>query len=301
MSKHRPVAGYALRTMMGVGTALSTLLGFASPAVVHAQQRPPVVQPSTGQAPELLPLAVGNSWTYAKTVPQGKRAFFQRALPLQEGRSFVTIGQGVGIEGAVSCQETYTVVASGERGAWQVSITASPPECSAITHGPRDGRYNGASKIFWEKAPSANKEFIGTLSERIVYDRERLPPGWKDKVVEPIAEARDVGVLWRVLPPKGQSYFSVTLAPVGSNFELSASDKVVALKTPAGSFDTCFAVQENISIEKGSDKKDPRATGWTTYRHFCLGVGLVKEWQENRAGEVLYTMELTNYQLVSSR
>lgn len=213
----------------------------------------------------------------------------------------MTIGQGIGIEGAVSCQETYTVVASGERGAWQISITASPPECSAITHGPRDGRYNGASKIFWEKVPSDSKEFAGTLSERIVYDRARLPPGWKAKVVEPIEEGRDMGVIWRILPPKGQSYFSVKIAPVGSNIELSASDRAGALKTPASNFDTCFAVQENIRIETGSDKQDPRATGWTTYRHFCLGVGLVKEWQENRAGEILYTMELTNYQLGSSR
>lgn len=280
-----------------------TLMSMRTFALIMFLTLSPWIASSRGKVAseaDILPLAVGNTWTYSKTIPRGKEAFFQRSLIVRQGGYFLTVGtSGTETNEPVSCLETYKVVGIGEkRKSWRVEITATPPECRGKNL--RDGRYEDASRIFWEKEPNFSKDEVGIINERIIYDRDKLPPGWKDEVVDPIEEVRITSFVWKVLAGKDQPYISLKRELVGSNIKVSSSNRTVSIKTPAGDFEDCVEVKEDVAIQKGNDKKDPWSTGWTNCRYLCLGIGLVKEFQKTQSGDVLYFMELIKYHLVSS-
>jgi hypothetical protein len=253
---------------------------------------------------DFLPLAAGNNWTYVKRVPPGRRAFVERSLRLKDQRLFVTTGESVGVSGAVHCTETYTVVRNAGGGEWEISVRASPRECSELTHGPRDGRYLGAVRTAWMKRlmaspgmPTPGEEVLGYIQEKLTYDRDGLPPGWRDDVTEPVEETRVIGVIWKALPPPGQSFASVELRSLAGTSVIRGSDTPVSLQVPAGSFSNCIETKEDVSRSTGRDLRNPSETGWTRRSHFCPNVGLVKEVETNRAGDVLYSMDLETYRL----
>lgn len=264
---------------------------------------------------DFLPLAVGNTWVYRNSIPQGKHAYFQRAILMKQRGAkskelgyFITTGR-THVQDTdrqpVDCLDTYRIIEPGETsGSWRVEISVPESKCGGDNL--RDGRYGNASKIFWSKElidtpgrPTPGKEILGYLREKIIYDRNQLPPGWKEDVVEPVEEIRNLGVLWKILPPKGESYFSVTIE-MSRNAKLYAADKALSVKTPAGNFENCLEVKEDMTVQKGDDRKDPWSTGWTTHRYFCAKIGLVKELQKNRSGEILYSLELVKYELAGS-
>lgn len=252
--------------------------------------------PASGKATQsvavALPLAIGNSWTYVKRVPAGRRAAFRRVLGLTDGGSFVTTGGNVGMSGAVRCTEPYKVVAfdPGTKD-WKVEIESAPMECKQASHGPRDGRYASATEVFWGTRPMADAAVAATIVEKIVFNRSLLPPGWREQVRDPIVDVREQGITWKTFAGPGGAV-RVQMEGIGSNVKLTASNELSSVDTMAGRFTNCYAVTEDVKIEEGPDKEDPFATGWITQRYFCLGIGLVKETQTNRAANLLYTMEL---------
>jgi hypothetical protein len=256
-------------------------------------------------APEsdCFPLSAGNSWTYSKTVPAGKRAFFQRVLALKDGRSFVTTGGSVGFDRAVSCTETYDLVVAHEADAWEVRISAEPTACNS-KDGPRDGRYYGAIQVLWQKkrADDLGRQVSGDLEgvyvmERIRYEPERLPPGWREQVTLPAEEARTEAIVWSPGAAGAAYPISVTVTFFVERVKLSAEEVPDSVETPAGRFTGCIEVEEVVAPSPDRDPTTPWAGGWRTVRYYCQGVGLVKEVQSDQAGETLYTLVLTQYHL----
>lgn len=259
----------------------------------------------------LVPLAVGNTWTYSKTVPQGKHGFFQRTLLAERSEvkgqfgTFITTGRTHVREtdtAAVTCLETYKVVSPGDKeGVWQVAVTATPPACQGDnSENLRDGRYGAAQKIVWRTEAGVSPQTVGLLTETILFDRDSLPPGWQDIVVEPIQDSHDLALLWKILEKDEKKAVSHDLGHAyARNTSTFSSNFSSPIKTQVGSFDNCLEVHEEVNIQKGKDTSDPFSTGWITYRFFCHGVGLVKELQKDRAGDVLYVMDLIKYELSS--
>ena len=183
-------------------------------------------------------------------------------------------------------------------------MSVSPRQCGDLTHGPRDGRYQDALRIFWLKQfvdapgqPEPGKEVLGYINEKLVYDRNALGPGWRDEVSEPVEDTRVVGVIWKVLPAEGRTFASIELRSLSGDTQIRASDTAVSLNTPAGSFLNCVETREDVSRNNGRDLHNPSETGWIRSSVFCSNVGLVKEVERNRAGEMLYSMELQKYRV----
>lgn len=252
----------------------------------------------SSSVPDLLPLAVGNTWTYSTTVSEGKSSFFQRALGMKQGGLFITTG--IGAQGPLYQYETYTIVSLGqESGSWQVEITAS--DSNGVNSPFVKKRYDGANKVFWQKSRIGDQDIIGFIDEKIHYERDKLPPGWKEDVVDPIAETRTLVPIFKVLVGEKQSYIKYEVQAIGSNVKVSSFNKMLGVNTSINNFENCVEVKEDVEIKEANDIRNPWSTGWVTYRYFCPAIGLVKELQENRAGEILYYSELIKYNLVLSK
>jgi len=251
----------------------------------------------TSTVSNLFPLAVGNSWNYSKTVSANMDVWHWRAIPIEEGGTFLTFGRRLPDSYYSSielpdprtrvCAETYSISKQVEAPclgcpAWEIDFTG---DC-------QPGRYNDAQEIVWyyETKSDDHLQDMGPYTyavERITYNRDALPPGWEDIVVDPPVQERRFLVIWQTLTVSGSGIEVKESPSLGTDevVEMTYRDSAVSVTTTVGSFDECVEVIEDVKSE----------AGWTTYSYFCPGVGLVKEIQKDRNGEVTSCMELTRY------
>jgi hypothetical protein len=243
---------------------------------------------------DLLPLDVGNTWVYSKTVLIDRTYLFRTQLELKEGGYVITIGRGG--DGPLDCTETYKIVALGEEsGVWKIEVSGDPAE-SCKEAKLRDGRYEGADKVFWREENSYVDPIERFVDEEIYYNREQLVQGWKDQVITEPVESRHFAFIWRDVTEKDQESWTVELSALGEPITTTSSSRIVSVDVPLGHFDDCIEVKDDIARE-GGDHNSAWSSGWITRRYFCPRVGLVKESQENRAGQILYSMDLIKYTL----
>jgi hypothetical protein len=221
-----------------------------------------------------LPLAEGNTWTYKKAIPENREVFCWSVY--QPGKyMFGPIKLNTGIS-----EETYTVKESNvENGRKFWEIQVSGPEA-------RDGRYGamkgGIDKIIWRRVISSG--YIIQIDEIIVRDSFFLGKWGQESpiVIEPIRKEINVGLLmsgwW-----DGKDFH-----PLPKEIGTKALIEEGNITVPAGTWKEFLKVCTEVKSKESQ---------WVTCSYYARDIGLVKEIQKDRDGDLTYSLELVRYTL----
>lgn len=233
---------------------------------------------------EAIPLRVGNSWTYERTVIKRGAPCGYRLLPCKDGSGFATTFhlQDFGLE------ERYEITGFDPTNGFRVKVQ----------HGDmRNHRYNGASSVWWniEKSNNLQGEGCGMIFEQIEYRPSSFPPGWGELVIVPAIEKRRLVFLWGGFYG---TFSKIGLQRIGHPIQNSSGNLPETVQVPAGRFENCIKMVETCSRDKkGKDEKKDKKFDWQIFSYYCPGVGLVYEKGVDQDDEVIYEMELVKYSL----
>lgn len=280
MRRHRKIMFAILSLLILAALVVSCAGPHTTPRPTPTRTTAPTIsaQPRA-ERNTVLPLAVGNTWTYAKTVSPGKIPKLWLELQMRDG------GVGHFIDVDFPCDpgtyiQTFTVVKQIDESTWDIEFTSKPGKC--------EGHYRDANRILWSWRPGVLAPYV---EERVTYDRRAPPlgwhiPQWPDEGIDPpthkriiLWDPREKGVIFRV--PR----YKFVNAYYGDSSE--------PWKTPAGAFDCCLVIREVVEPQKADFPGFPEES-WQNIRVFCLGVGLVREVQIIANGEEVYRMELAS-------
>lgn len=230
-----------------------------------------------------LPLAVGNTWTYSRSVNPDKHVWYLQDVQRKEGGSSVLIARDINCVPGIHV-ETYRVIGQekvfGEVDAWRVELESG--QCR--------GRYEDVERILWFIDIERTKAADSSANELITYSEP-----WEPGLVDPPVQRRELVLLWKKLDSQEpiKTFLLINNIPI---VQWTHKNIPLSITTPAGSFSECVEIIEDV-IPFWDSKKgtDPFDVGWETYSYFCYNVGLVKEVQKDRNGEVTYILELTSH------
>lgn len=255
----------------------------------------PVALP-TIDMPELnvftYPFAIGNSWTFSKTVQPGYNVQFWVQLNAQDG------GTGEILLDDTLCspgtyQQTFTVVQQISETAWEIKLTSPSDECL--------GRYRDASQIVWSVEPKfVSAEHQGqVIVEKITYPT--LPDDWilanPEVIVEPIIHTQ---ILAYILSGPENYVFQDNFA-FAMVFYTAGQDSPHS--TPAGELSACTISRATFSQDLAGHEENrieiKLITGWQELITYCNGVGFAEFQEWDLDGNVVYKMELVEYRLTT--
>jgi len=237
-----------------------------------------------------LPLAVGNKWTYQRTVYQSDEVFHYGKQIIEKpnwnspprGAVYFTVGRTIE-KMPYSSRETYTIsnfTLADKFAFWEVEIEGIIP---------RDGRY---SSLYTKKEPNVKwlyvNEGIWEIMDGEYSDAETKNQTWL-AVLKP-------GIIISDSVKQGETPF----------WAIGAVLTPEKITTPAGKFLNCL---KNCTMIRGQNLKEvllenkpPEYLEWedgfgsfTTISYYAKDVGLIKEVQYNSKGEVTYKLELIDY------
>lgn len=219
-----------------------------------------------------LPLAKGNTWTYRKTE---KEKIFFWSLSERDKVWYGTIKSETGMS-----EETYAVKESIiENGLKFWEIQVSSPKA-------RDGRYGAVcgliDRILWGRVPSS--EHIIEIEE-IIVRKSYFSDEWKEErpiLIEPVVKDMKISVT------PGRWDDTTGFHPHPLDMTISAAIEKLNITVSANTWKECLKVSTEVKTEKYQ---------WTRHSYYVRGIGLVKEIQEDRNGDLTYLLELISYTL----
>lgn len=214
-----------------------------------------------------LPLVAGNTWTYAKTVSD--EVFSWEAYsPKNSTEVTLAIGAPPDLQVGKSA-ETYRITRIVQESGFEFAEV----EVSSAT--ARDGRYGAwytkPDRILWGRVPSS--EHLIEMDEVMIANATVFQDERRFQQIL-LAEPFESGV-------------EATLQQLSAVKQVVSAD-LVDVTVPAGHFPCTLVVTTAVENQE---------TKWLTYSFYALGVGLVKEVQQNSSGETTYDLELTQYTL----
>lgn len=220
-----------------------------------------------------LPLAKGNTWTYKKTI-QGNREVFCWSLYDADRFIYGPLELTTGIS-----EETYAVEKSfveNGRKSWGIHVSGSEA---------RDGRYGAMrgfiDKIIWRRVPSS--EHVIEIDEIIVRHSSFLGEWMQESpiVIEPIRKELKVSAMsgW---------WDNTTFHPYPIDIETTSQLEKVKITVPAGTWNEFLKICTEVNTDDYQ---------WVTCSYYARDVGLVKEIQKDRNGDLTYSLELVRYTL----
>ena len=273
--------------------ALSSLVGCKQDSVPEIPMPQPV---SRKLAPELeqrlcyAPLAVGNRWTYLKTVKKPVDIFYLTAMSVIRPSKELRLGKRILLTGrphfarafAEQDEETY-MIEQQINDAWLVS---------ALGQNPRDGRYidqKPGSKIQWYYNRNSVEETVECTDAGAETQRKTI-----------LAFLQLDAIVTDGLH-HGAPHLSI-----GSNRHRGR------IKVPAGTFTDCLrtvrithcknplevvlhSAAPEYAFEPGKNEEKMRFGRFMTESFYAKDIGLVKEVQHNALGEETYVLELRSY------
>jgi len=236
---------------------------------------------ASGVPPNYMPLNVGNSWTYKRTVSGGVLTWSFITENVRGGLQDMNknMNRGLGLRGVKPgsvTEEVYEIVRGPSRkGQNMYEVQVSDKKA-------RDGRYAKAKSILWTRTVINNEM---TFKEVILKESIMVTGG------EELHKADFLAV-----PKMEHLGISKTLVPNNVEMKINPNGKFTKVTVPAGTFDNCIEVLVMV-LPGNSPSESDFGKGWVTRSHYAPGVGLVKEVQQNHAGIVTYTLELTKFTL----
>jgi hypothetical protein len=237
-----------------------------------------------------FPFAVGNSWTYSKTVEPGYKIQFWVQLNAQEG------GIGELLLDDTLCppgtyQQTFTVVQQISESSWDIKFTSPSDECL--------GRYRDASQIVWSVEPKLRSpEHQGhVIVEKITYPT--IPDEWTvanpEVLVEPIVHTQNLAYILS----GAENWVFQDNSAVGMFFYTPGQNSPHS--TPAGELSACTTSRASFSQDLAGHEENRTniklTTGWQELITYCNGVGFAEFQEWDLDGNVVYKMVLTEYHL----
>lgn len=259
-----------------------------------------------------LPLAVGNTWTYTRTVMPGKMVQYLITIPEKKGNADRKFAAQTCDPGTYD--ETYLIdrqeKLSDGTSTWRIKIDSpeAPEGCQ--------GRYHEAQQIHWYAQSTDMAGADAEVFERITYDSSVLRD---HDLVDPTVQTRNFLIEWETLggkhaqgerldpdgttPPDDYPTFTIaTMVVPAASLTMFSEDAPWKVTTPAGSFDECIEAIEYVQFDEAQSApiiQENFGAGWVTYRYFCRGVGLVKEIQREwwKGEAVTYILELKSFNI----
>ncbi len=239
-----------------------------------------------------LPLAVGNKWTYQRTVYKSDEVFHYRKQIIEKpgwnspprGAVYFTLGRTIE-KMPQSSLETYSISNStltDKFASWDVEIEGTIP---------RDGRY---SSLYIKEEPNVKWLYVDggvwELMQGEYLGAETISQTWL-AVLEP-------GIIISDSAKEGEIPF----------WAIGAVLIPEKITTPAGKFSSCL---KNCTMIRGQNLKEvllkdmpPEYSeqedgfgNFTTISFYAEDVGLIKEVQYNSKGELVYELALIEYKV----
>lgn len=295
-----PLFAFLIVLTCGSGCDLKSQVGSALKAAAPPAQDAPGTGPGTFDPRELMPLAGGNTWTYAWSSPAGKPGGKgERAVACI--RSFKHGEKGVTVRGYAANtkahEETYTIDRQeGDHFFFSVKSTASLAGVPL-----RDGRYGDAAEASWTWWDKRNTGSMD-LTESIKHRWDEGLRGWLLDAGERESDTdlpfADDNVLHIEFERGSWGTTHVGIEIIGSSVHREyVTSKLVSVAVPAGTYDSCVevitTVRESPEHPRDDDvPADKLPVAWTAHTFYARRVGMVREYQVTPDGRTTYEMVL---------
>jgi len=243
---------------------------------------------------DYMPLAVGNTWSYTRTVAPKKRVFCyaDEVLPLPDGKKSISFTVNAVRDLPDTSVESYSVTGKAGPTAWGEDFW----NVSVDGNNPRDGRFVSFAKgrhttlntkvIKWGYSGKCLVEAMDGISTHTQDDRA-------------VAFGRIMGLLEpdnHIYQERGDGEPKQWL--------VNAMPNKATISVPAGTFDECLECVTIVAINGAkefaflthTDPADRNSFGkFTEKAYFAPHVGLVEEIQTDVNGDEVYRLELKSY------
>jgi len=250
----------------------------------------------------LLPLAVGNSWTYrwkCQAIKDDRE--IESKQPLYYGLMWYEFDKNRVLAtcfhySARAHEETYEIYRQDNENFF-FKVTAAPPVRKDMI---RDGRYEFCKEQcwnWWDKS-SEPKGSVGLV--------ECLKRDWSGHYEELCKDARTPKNEWDLpldirhelrveFENKQWGRAWVEIQDIGSpvSLQYKPADNKKPVVVPAGTFDNCIETVEKFKKKE----KDGQLVVWQTHMFWSPGIGKIYEFQQNEDNSIAYELELIRYKV----